>query len=468
MWLSPDSFLAHLCSRRQDSEWFFMAGKAWMEGMVPYVDFADSKGPLLWLIYGIGYLLSPTSYIGVFWLSVVAYTVAFSYIWRAVRLFVEKREALLVLVLIPFVLFFRIYHNEVRAEDFCMPCMCAGLYFTLRSMSSPSGSSVRRPAFGLGVAMACCLLIKWSIFVMMGGMALIVLWISFSRKRMDALVGGLLGVATIMLPFSAYFICEGNFMAMVREYFVNTYLITGQETDNWHVLIRLLLVDRFYLYTMVELTVIIVGLVLFCRHFRFSYLLLLAFLPFWIVLVFKSTLPHYFCITMPFYMFLFMYMVHCCRNFVRRMNRLPYAFVAVFLLLAGVVFNVHSENLVFFHSTEQETWDDIQSFMAKRQYPKIMFCNIVYSFGVVSRALPACKYWALQSGASEEMKEERYRAIRKRIPDYIILNPHPSIASHQPCFIPLLRRSGYRECYSKVEKKGGLAKKVLIVYCKSE
>ena len=29
-----------------------------MNGMVPYVDFTDSKGPSLWLIYGIGYLLS--------------------------------------------------------------------------------------------------------------------------------------------------------------------------------------------------------------------------------------------------------------------------------------------------------------------------------------------------------------------------------------------------------------------------
>lgn len=64
--LSPDSFLTHLCTMREDSAWFFTAGKAWMEGMTPYIDFADSKGPLLWLIYGIGYLLSPTSYIGVF------------------------------------------------------------------------------------------------------------------------------------------------------------------------------------------------------------------------------------------------------------------------------------------------------------------------------------------------------------------------------------------------------------------
>ena len=52
--VSPDSYTHDLYSRC-DSAWFFMCGKAWMNGLVPYVDFADSKGPLLWLIYGVGY-----------------------------------------------------------------------------------------------------------------------------------------------------------------------------------------------------------------------------------------------------------------------------------------------------------------------------------------------------------------------------------------------------------------------------
>ena len=104
--LSPDSFLMHLCTMREDSAWFFTAGKAWMEGMTPYIDFADSKGPLLWLIYGIGYLLSPTSYIGVFWISMMAYTFTFAVLWRTARLFVGKRESLIVLVLMPVLMFY--------------------------------------------------------------------------------------------------------------------------------------------------------------------------------------------------------------------------------------------------------------------------------------------------------------------------------------------------------------------------
>lgn len=52
--LSPDSYIYDLY-HRCDTAWFFMCGKAWMNGMVPYVDFADSKGLLLWLIYGVAW-----------------------------------------------------------------------------------------------------------------------------------------------------------------------------------------------------------------------------------------------------------------------------------------------------------------------------------------------------------------------------------------------------------------------------
>ena len=70
--ISPDSYFNDMHTRA-DSAWFFMCGKAWMNGLVPYVDFADSKGPLLWLIYGVGYLLSRQDFIGVFWLSCGCY-----------------------------------------------------------------------------------------------------------------------------------------------------------------------------------------------------------------------------------------------------------------------------------------------------------------------------------------------------------------------------------------------------------
>ncbi len=167
--ISPDSPLMHPFGCRCDSSWFFTAGKAWMEGMTPYVDFADSKGPLLWLIYGMGYLLSPTSYLGIFWLSVIAYTVTFAFVWKTTRLFVGKREAFLVMAWMSALFFFRIYHSEVRAEDFCMPWICISLYFACKALLMPSPKDMRRGGWWIGVSLICSLLIKWNYFFMLGG-----------------------------------------------------------------------------------------------------------------------------------------------------------------------------------------------------------------------------------------------------------------------------------------------------------
>lgn len=385
--LSYDSYLMHIGSPRCDSAWFFMCGKAWMEGMTPYVDFADSKGILLWLFYGIGYLLSPTSYIGVFWLSVIAYAVTFNFIWKTARLFLDRRQSLLVLAVMPFFLFLCQFHNEVRAEDFCYPAVCAGIYFSVLVLRDPSRSVIRRCAFCLGIAMVWCLLIKWSIFFMMGGMALIVVGVSFSKKSAAGLIFGLLGMAVMALPFLVYFVIEGNFGAFVQEYFINTFNIAGNPqfiqqlngiseiarlcalcvfpllclfpfvsilfilkkcpTDNLRLAIFcsflavampicmfffgekvLMHFIRLYIFELackfaygyLGLGTIFIGITLFCRRFKVSYWLLLAFIPIFMFLGLKAVFPYYFSIASPFYIFIVMYMISICCNAKKKIN----------------------------------------------------------------------------------------------------------------------------------------------------
>ena len=66
--------------------------------MIPYVDFADSKGPLLWLIYGIGYLISPHDYLGVFLLSIPLYTCIFYYLFKISFIFLQdKRKSIIIM-----------------------------------------------------------------------------------------------------------------------------------------------------------------------------------------------------------------------------------------------------------------------------------------------------------------------------------------------------------------------------------
>ena len=443
-----------------------------MEGMTPYVDFADSKGPLLWLIYGIGYLLSPTSYLGVFWLSVLAYTVTFDVVWRTARLFVGRRESLVVLVVLPALLLYRGIHEEVRAEDFCLPWTCIGIYCTCRALMSLQGASVRKYAFWTGVGMAWCLLMKWNLFVLMGGMALVVLGVSLGRRRADGLLFGLLGIAVLVLPFVVYFLWKGNFAAMVQEYFVNTFLITGRGDDagESRTVFYTFLTDRMSACYNVILAGVFVGIFLFCRCFRITYWLVLSYVPFFLFLEFEPCISHYFAIVMPFYIFFLLPIVHYCSRSINRCPQIIFAVIVACICLGGTAYNTRWSRFVFFPSEDQERWDEVQSVLQRKQQPRILVGARDHGYGLLTRALPACKYWARQLNASADMKEERHQAIRNRKPDFILLvsrgDDAKEIKRNDPQFFTVLRESGYRQCYVTAVKNGKTVKKAIPVYAK--
>ena len=506
--LSYDSYLMNVAAHRIDTAWFFMCGKAWMEGMTPYVDFADSKGILLWLIYGIGYLLSPTSYLGVFWLSVIAYAVTFHFIWQTARLFLDRRQSLLVLAVMPFFLFFNLIHCDVRSEDFCYPAVCAGIYFSILVLRDPSRSVIRRCAFCLGIAMMWCLLIKWSIFFMMGGMALIVLGVSFSKKSADGLIFGLLGMAVMALPFLVYFVIEGNFGAFVQEYFISTFNITAYHqsrlqiqshldqntlyfflllcacttisvilflrkftTDNQRLgIFSCLLVAlpicisicgrvlmrviqqwspelTFATFEYIALATIVIGIYLFCRRFKVSFWLLLSFLPFFCFLGLKCLFQHYFTIASPFYFFIVTYMISTCCNIKKGILKQAMT-SAVIVVLCGVIFNMPWRRFMFMENTETNEREAIMNLIAKKRYAKIVFVGMEQGEGLLAQALPGCKYWSLQSGATEEMFHNRNEAIREGKPDFVVAN-----FDRLPSCKQFLKKGGYKLIYTSKARK---------------
>ena len=54
---------------RVDQNCFFTVGKGMMTGLVTYRDLFEQKGPLLYFLHGLAYLISPDSFIGVFAVS---------------------------------------------------------------------------------------------------------------------------------------------------------------------------------------------------------------------------------------------------------------------------------------------------------------------------------------------------------------------------------------------------------------
>lgn len=58
-----------------DANAFFTMGKGMMNGLIPYKDLFEQKGPILYFIYGIGYLLDNDGFTGIYILEVLSSTI---------------------------------------------------------------------------------------------------------------------------------------------------------------------------------------------------------------------------------------------------------------------------------------------------------------------------------------------------------------------------------------------------------
>ena len=418
--LSSDSYLRDIFGHF-DSAWFFMCGKAWMNGLTPYVDFADSKGPLLWLIYGLGYLISHHSYIGVFWISVAFYTATLFIAYKLSRLFLEPRPSALCVAILPLALFYYEWHCEVIAEDYCYLFTLISLYCLCRIIGDES--LPKRKLFllsiALGLCFSACLLIKWNIAGMIGSTLLCVFILSFKRKAVRVCLGGMIGGAVVLaLPFVIYFLAFADFGTMVNEYFVNTYLTMDGRTNAFEMLTfgRLMLVCE-------KLTIILfIGLLLFCRkRWRYAWLIFCFFI-FRIGMGLAFQTWRYYANLMPFFLFFLIAVVgYLYKKWPLWLNRLTPA-LCILAVIGVIACDMKTINANFRHAKEDREMFYVAAYvMSQVEKPKVLFFNLCIGMGTPVDELPACRYWTRQLGATDQMLEEREQALRDRKADFVVM-----------------------------------------------
>lgn len=445
LFLSPDSYLYDVFGRC-DSAWFFMCGKAWMNGMVPYVDFADSKGPLLWLIYGVGYLFSPRSFIGVFWLSVVAYAVTLVLAYKLTRLFACGRVAVGVLALLPVALLYKHVHIEVRAEDFCYPLAMACLYLSLL-VAKEKGRRLFWPAFCIGACLMACLLIKWSIAAMLSGTAFVILVLSIKRKDWRGILGGLLGLCAVAVPFLVYFLWQGNFSAFVQEYFLNTYTTVSHKP-----LYMVALETLSHKRKLCIFLVFLVGFALFCRRYKQPWWLAVIPLPF-TLLAATPGFAYYYSILMPFMALPCILAVDMVSQRVS-VGRKLFGMGCALVVVVGMAYNFRPNYpLRLKQGKVSQAYHAMEERMARVKDPRVTIYPMDNGTGIVAHALPANKYWARQNGFTPAMQQEREEALRLRKADFIIVK-RTSPTDEAGLSEEKLAKNGYAFCGITVDEYG--------------
>lgn len=425
-----------------DRAWFYMCGKAWMEGLVPYRDFTDSKGPMIWLIYGIGYLISPHNFYGLFLFEIIFYWLTFFVLFKSANLMLNNApQSILASMLLAIFYFYPGMHAQMRLEDLCHLFQALVFYILIKSLYLGSF----KPKYGiwLGICSGCFLLMKYSYFLTLQIPVFILflyLYIKISHKlSFKFLFIYILGFLSVSLPFFIYLIIIGAFTDFATEYFINTgfTILNVKETlehesgnlkMRWP--LKIWTIHRQFNFFSEFLRLVFVGLCFSCVYFNKKIWMVYALLLWYFGSIFLYSLVDgeaYYLMLSIFVFGALIWAISCLKRL-----SLEGSIVAggVFLAFIAVISSHYFFSEFYFIERDRKGQQNL-TLVATRineweatnnLKPTITYYN-TYDHGedIKTNALPGTKYWAAQAGMTSEMIFHHREDIFTNRPTFIIV-----------------------------------------------
>ena len=217
-----------------DANIFFTMGKSMFSGRVLYRDVFDHKGPVLYFLYGIGWLMDHTGFTGVLILEVAAFAVFLAVSLDTVALFTAKAPHPAWAVLpAAGIAASRAFSHGGSAEEFLLPFLAVALYGLLRTVHRRQEMPLAA-VLEQGILAGCALWLKYTVlgFYLVWVAVLAALYLRQGRTRALARSCGayLAGMALAMLPWVVYFGVHGALDDWFTAYFYdNLFLYTGNS-----------------------------------------------------------------------------------------------------------------------------------------------------------------------------------------------------------------------------------------------
>ena len=199
---------------KDDSALFMLIGKGMVSGKTVYVDLFDHKGPILFFIEALGFLMGGR--IGVWFIQCVAGIVTILFTYRAWKLLQQNQQELkknhLIGVLVGgYTIFFFTFWNGNFSEEYSLPFIAVSLYgFVKYAMGVEQEAKhpwTQAVIYGISVSVLSLIRINNAVSIC-AGVLVIGIYLIYKREFKNIfhnIGGGLLGCAIVFGPVILYF-----------------------------------------------------------------------------------------------------------------------------------------------------------------------------------------------------------------------------------------------------------------------
>lgn len=449
-----------------DVNCFYMAGKAWALGYIPYVDFIDSKGPLLFLIFAIGYLISPENTYGVYILASLSTAITLILIYKTAYYFTKSTyRAIFVAVCCSAALFFKPYYGYgPRTEQFIIPFSTLIMYFLTTKIEKLNIDSKYWIYFGiiLGICTAVFLLTKY-VYIVYPLSAFICSCIFLNnhrekgRKFLYISCSYILSFAVFCLPFLCYMLLTESLDACIWSYFK---LSAQGSTQNTQLTLQATLfshLTRFIKSTYSEpaFYVVMASIATFCLPFYRRQLSIRNRLV--CILVFSSLVfccsiglyRYYLLVYFPLFAFLIILLTEC--RFLNNSNYTVLSLIVIILSISSYLLSIQwkkYKRIPIAPADYSRNYQEVENLIKAKFRAKIIYMDqLAQGFGIRSGAIPACQAWCRLPNlpvTGRELEEIRKNAIINKVPDFIFTFTD----TH---YINFLQNAGYKHTLTILE-----------------
>lgn len=243
---SKNSFL-YPFNNGVDINCFLTVGKGIVNGMVPYRDMFEQKGPVVYFLYSLAYLLNPNGYIGVFVLEIISLSVFLFFCYKIFSLYIrEKQQFIVIAPILLFAMFTgKVFFQGGQVEEFVLPFLAGTLYITLKHFKDEHKHSALsyNSYLILGVCASVVLWTKYTMLTFWGVILVGVFVAELANKRLKHTLVGVCvffgGVAIVTVPVLLYFMVNGAVDSLIEEYFLRNILSYDSSGENMGLIRRM-------------------------------------------------------------------------------------------------------------------------------------------------------------------------------------------------------------------------------------
>ena len=434
-----------------DANCFFTVGKSITNNIVMYKDIFEQKGPLLYFIHTLAYLISHTTFIGVYFFELITCFLFLFISYKTLRLFIDSNVIYSIPIIAVIIYSSRALSHGGSAEEFCLPCVALCNYFGIKALKNNENINWKNWLV-VGVTSGAVLWIKFSLLGFYIGFG-IVFAILYIKKRQikclfQAFLSLVIGIVAVSLPILLYFIINNAVFDLFEVYFYdNLFIYTVNSTGN---ILYNFFDNLYHGFTsfaanyILGIIMIIAGIIYLLlerkRHAILIYCVVTILCTFLLIYSGGRNYQYYsflFSIYVPFGILLFHSLVRIFTNGIFKIHTKK----RYIIIPLGVV--IYSSCLIFMFESSANTYmlkyskEDLPQFkfnevISQTENPTLLNYGFLDGgFYTVSNIMPNCKYFCGLNIPYNEIKKTQDDFIENEMIDYVVTRGNPLSKSQQ-------------------------------------